>query len=157
MVKKKDPSNSNVIAQNRKARHEYTLEQFFEAGLVLQGWEVKSLRSGKANIADSYVLVKDNEVWLLGALITPLNSASTHISPESQRTRKLLLNRKEIDQIRGAIERKGYTVVATQMYWKHGRAKITIAIAKGKKLYDKRQTIKERDWQRDKARVLKGE
>jgi SsrA-binding protein len=157
MSKKKPKTPSNVIAQNRKARHEYTLEQSFEAGLVLEGWEVKSLRAGKGNIADSYVIVKDEEVWLLGALITPLNSASTHINPISQRTRKLLLNRREIDQLRGAIERKGHTVVATQMYWKRGRAKIAIAIAKGKKLHDKRQTIKERDWQRDKARVLKGE
>ena len=154
MAKKKTPTN--IIAQNRKARHEYTLEQFFEAGLVLQGWEVKSLRAGKANIAESYIIVKNNEVWLLGALITPLNTASTHISPEAQRTRKLLLNRKEIDLLRGAIERKGYTIVPTQLLWKHGRAKIDIAIAKGKKLFDKRQTVKERDWQRDKARVLKG-
>lgn len=156
MGKKKPPTKSNVIAQNRKARHEYTLEEFFEAGLVLEGWEVKSLRAGKANIADSYVLVKNDEVWLLGALINPLLSASTHINPQSQRTRKLLLNRKEIDMLRGAVERKGYTIVALEMYWKHGRAKISIAIAKGKKLHDKRQTIKERDWQRDKARVLKG-
>lgn len=156
MSKKKQPTQSNIIAQNRKARHEYTLEQTFEAGLVLEGWEVKSLRAGKANIADSYVLVKRDEIWLFGSLITPLLSASTHISPESQRTRKLLLHRKEINLLRGAVERKGYTIVATKMYWKGGRAKIEIAIAKGKKLHDKRQTIKERDWQRDKARVLKG-
>lgn len=143
------------IAENRKARHEYTLEESFEAGIVLQGWEVKSLRAGKGGIADSYVIIKRGEAWLLGAQIVPLLSASTHIRPENQRTRKLLLNKKELRQLIGAVERKGYTIVPTLMYWKNGLVKVQIALAKGKKTHDKRQSIKEREWQRTQRRLMK--
>lgn len=144
-----------TIAVNRKARHEYTIEADFEAGIVLQGWEVKSIRAGKANISDSYVIIKNEEAWLLGAEIQPLLSASTHIRPESQRTRKLLLHKRELRKLIGFTEQKGYTIVALKMYWKGSKIKVLIATAKGKKLHDKRQTIKERDWQRDKARLQK--
>lgn len=143
------------IAENRKARHEYTLEETFEAGVVLQGWEVKSLRAGKGGIADSYVIIKGGEAWLLGAQIVPLLSASTHIHPENQRTRKLLLNKRELQRLIGAVERKGYTIVPTLMYWKNGRAKIQIALAKGKKTHDKRQAVKEREWKRTQQRLMR--
>lgn len=155
MSKKNKSNDSSRIAENRKARHEYTLEETIEAGVVLQGWEVKSLRAGKGGIADSYVIIKGGEAWLLGAQIAPLLSASTHITPENQRTRKLLLNKKELLRLMGAVDRKGYTIVPTLMYWKNGRAKLQIAIAKGKKQHDKRQTIKEREWQRTQRRLLK--
>lgn len=154
MSKKKTDPNSQ-IAVNRKAKFEYSIEDTFEAGLVLQGWEVKSLRSGKANISDSYVIFRQGEAWLFGAEITPLTSASTHVKTDSARTRKLLLHKKEINKLLGAKERQGYTIVALKMYWKDNIAKIQIGIAKGKKLHDKRQTIKERDWQRNKQRILK--
>lgn len=153
--KKKSTSDNQQIAENRKARFEYTLEETFEAGIVLQGWEVKSLRGGKAGIADSYVIIKNSEAWLLNAQITPLHSASTHIHPENHRTRKLLLHKKELRRLIGAVERKGYTLIPLTLYWKNGLAKVKIAIAKGKKLFDKRETEKNRDWQRDKQRILK--
>lgn len=141
------------IAENRKARHEYLLSTQWEAGLVLQGWEIKSLRAGKANIADSYVLLKDQEAWLLGSQIVPLTSASTHIQAEPTRTRKLLLHKKELKTLIGATQRKGFTVVPLTLYWKNHRVKITVALAKGKKLHDKRETEKERDWLREKQRL----
>lgn len=153
--KKKGPAPS-AIAQNKKARHDYHIDERFEAGLALEGWEVKSLRAGKAQLRDAYVLLKDNEAFLFGALITPLPSASTHVNPDPQRTRKLLLHRKEIDHLRGAVERKGMTAVALALYWKRGRAKVEIGLARGKKQHDKRAAAKERDWQREKARMLKG-
>uniref|UniRef100_A0A0Q9YWG9 SsrA-binding protein n=1 Tax=Candidatus Berkiella aquae TaxID=295108 RepID=A0A0Q9YWG9_9GAMM len=154
-MSKKKPSNDNSrIAETRKARHEYSIEETFEAGVVLQGWEVKSLRAGKGGIADSYVIIKGGEAWLLGAQITPLLSASTHIHPEQGRTRKLLLNKKELRRLIGAVERKGYTIVALNMYWKNSFVKINIGVAKGKKLHDKRQTEKEKDWQREKQRLM---
>ncbi len=154
--KKKDKGHGgSTIALNKKARHEYTLEDRFEAGLALEGWEVKSLRAGKVQLVDSYVLLKDGEAWLLGCLITPLPTASTHIKPDPTRTRKLLLHRGEIDKLIGAVERKGYALVPTALYWKRGRAKLEIALAKGKKAHDKRATLKERDWQRDRQRLLK--
>lgn len=149
------PDPKALIAENRKARFEYTIEEDFEAGLVLHGWEVKSLRQGKAQIADSYVIIKNSEAWLFGATIQPLTSASTHVSPEPQRSRKLLLNKKELKKLIGAKERQGYTIIPLRMYWKKGLAKLKIALAKGKKLHDKRQTIKDRDWQRNKQRILK--
>lgn len=156
-MSKKKPSNDNSrIAENRKARHEYAIEDTLEAGVVLQGWEVKSLRAGKGGIADSYVIIKGGEAWLLNCQITPLLSASTHIQPSQSRTRKLLLNKKELKRLIGAVERKGYTIVALTMYWKNSFVKVSIGVAKGKKLHDKRQTEKERDWQREKARVLSG-
>lgn len=154
--KKKDTQPSNTIAVNRKARFEYSLEKTFEAGLVLMGWEVKSLRAGKADIAESHILVKNGEAWLLGSQFSPLLSASTHVKADPIRTRKLLLHKSELNVLIGAVERKGYTVIPTKLYWKHGRVKIEIAIGKGKKLHDKRQTIKDRDWQRNKHRELKG-
>ncbi|MBN9288066.1 MAG: SsrA-binding protein [Gammaproteobacteria bacterium 39-13] len=155
MSKKQKTDDLDIIAENRKARFEYTIEERFEAGIVLQGWEVKSLRAGKGGIADSYVIIKNGEAWLLNAQIIPLNSASTHIHPENSRTRKLLLNKKELKRLIGAVERKGYTLIPLKMYWKNGLAKVSIAIAQGKKLFDKRETEKARDWQRDRQRILK--
>lgn len=154
-MSKKNKTDNNRIAENRKARFEYSIEETFEAGIMLQGWEVKSLRAGKGGIADAYVIIKNSEAWLLNAQIIPLNTASTHIHPENARTRKLLLNKRELKKLIGAVERKGYTIVPLHMYWKNGLAKVSIAIAKGKKLFDKRETIKNRDWQRDKQRLLK--
>ena len=144
-----------LIAENRKARHEYFIEDRYEAGLVLAGWEVKSLRAGRAQLAEAYVYVKNGEVFLTGAHLAPLNSASTHVTVEPTRTRKLLLNRSEIDRLVGAVERSGYTLVPLELFWKNGRAKIRIGLAKGKKQHDKRATEKERDWARDKMRVLR--
>jgi SsrA-binding protein len=148
-------SQSNTIVNNKKARFDYFVEEEFEAGLVLEGWEVKSLRSGKVNIADAHVLIKNGEAWLLGAQIQPLPTASTHVLPDSTRTRKLLLNRKELSKLIGSVERQGYTVVPLNLYWKKNRIKAKIALVKGKKTYDKRETLKQRDWQRDKARLMK--
>jgi SsrA-binding protein len=154
--KKKSANTGSTIVLNKKSRHDYTLEERFEAGLVLEGWEVKSLRAGRVQLRDGYVLVKDGEAWLLGAVITPLPTASTHIQPDPQRTRKLLLHRSELNKLIGAVERKGYALIPTAMYWKKGRAKLEIALAKGKQAHDKRAAIKERDWQRDKQRIIKG-
>ena len=155
MAKQTGNASGNTIILNKKARHDFFIEEKFEAGLVLEGWEVKSLRAGKVQIRDSYILLKDGEAFLFGALITPLPTASTHINPDPQRTRKLLLNRREINKLIGHVERKGYAVVPTAMYWKKGRAKIEIALARGKQSHDKRQTEKDRDWQRQKQRLLK--
>ncbi|MEA2079544.1 MAG: SsrA-binding protein SmpB [Pseudomonadota bacterium] len=155
-AKKKDkPKTGSTIALNKKARHNYTLGDRLEAGLALEGWEVKSLRAGKVQMVDSYVLLKDNQAWLFGCLITPLPTASTHIQPDPIRTRKLLLHRDEIDRMVGAVDRKGYSLIPTALYWKKGRAKLEIALAKGKKEHDKRATLKDRDWKRDKQRILK--
>jgi len=148
-------SKSNTIALNKAAGHEFFIEQRFEAGIALEGWEVKSLRENRVNLKESYVLIKDDEMWLFGAHITPLPTASTHIHPDPTRTRKLLLHRREIDMLRGQVERKGYTLVPTAMYWKRGRAKLEIGLAKGKKQHDKRAVSKDRDWQREKARLFK--
>lgn len=150
--KKKSP---NTIAQNKRARFDFQIDETFEAGLVLQGWEVKSIREGKVQIRDSYAFIKDGEAWITGMQITPLLSASTHIHPEPARARKLLLHREEIDKLVGATERKGYTLVPMSLYWKNGRVKLGLGIGKGKKLHDKRATEKDRDWQRQKARVMK--
>lgn len=157
MAKKnaKNKSQSNTIALNKKARHEYFIEDEIEAGLELQGWEVKSMRAGKANISESYVLLKDGEAYLFGATITPLNVASTHVVADPMRTRKLLMKRREIDTLIGKVNRDGFTVVALSLYWKKSWAKVKIGLAKGKKLHDKRADIKDRDWQRDKARIMK--
>lgn len=153
--KTKNKANDNTIAANRKVRHEFFIEERFEAGLVLEGWEVKSLRDGRVQLNDSYVHIRNGEAWLANALITALKTASTHIKPEPQRDRKLLLNRNELSKLIGAVERKGYTLVPLNMYWKKGLAKIEIALAKGKQLHDKRATEKDRDWNREKARVMK--
>lgn len=155
MSKTKSKAPSGTIALNKRARHEYFLETKFEAGVALQGWEVKSIREGKANIRDSYVILKDGEAFLIGAQIQPLLSASSHVVCDPDRTRKLLLKQREIDKLIGAIEREGYAVVATAMYWKKHLVKLEIYLAKGKKTHDKRDTVKERDWQRTKARVMK--
>ena len=147
---------SSTIALNREAKHEYFIEERFEAGMVLQGWEVKSLRAGRLNLRDSYIVVKNAELWLLGAHISPLLTASTHINPDPTRTRKLLMHREQINRMIGSVERKGFTIVPLAMYWKQGRAKVEIALVKGKQEHDKRATTKEREWQRDKARIMKG-
>jgi SsrA-binding protein len=138
---KKTTTTISTIARNKKARHEYFVEDTFEAGLALEGWEVKSLREGRAQLTESYVHLRDGEAWLLGAHIAPLTTASTHIHPDPTRTRKLLLHRHELDRLIGAVER--------------GRAKLEIGLAKGKKQHDKRATEKDRDWKRQKARILK--
>jgi len=153
--KKNKKSDSNVIAVNRQARHDYFIEETYEAGLVLQGWEVKSLRAGRVSLKESYVLIKDGEAWLFGAHITPLPSASTHVEADPTRTRKLLLHKRELDKLIGLVERRGYTLVPLKLYWKNNRVKLEIGLAKGKKLYDKRAVEKERDWQREKQRLLK--
>ncbi|MCO6523522.1 MAG: SsrA-binding protein SmpB [Candidatus Schmidhempelia sp.] len=156
MVKKKaHKSGSATIALNKRARHEYFIEAEIEAGLELQGWEVKSLRAGKVNISDSYVLLKGGEAWLFGATITPLNVASTHVVCDPMRTRKLLLNKRELASLFGNINQEGYTVVALSMYWKNAWAKVKIGLAKGKKQHDKRDDIKAREWERNKARIMK--
>lgn len=156
MSKAKDKDKAaRTIAVNRKARHDYFIEETFEAGLVLEGWEVKSLRAGKAQLTESYVHLRNGEAWLLGAHITPLPTVSTHVDPDPTRTRKLLLQRGEIDRLVGAVERKGYALVALDLHWTKGRAKVEIGLAKGKKQHDKRAVAKERDWQRQKARILK--
>ena len=152
---KKNSGGGSTIALNKKARHEYFIEDRYEAGVSLEGWEVKSLRAGKINITEAYVTVKGNEAFLFGATISPLSSASTHVHPDPTRTRKLLLHREELNRLIGLIERKGYTLVPLAMYWKRGRAKVEVGIAKGKKLHDKRADAKERDWQREKQRIFK--
>ncbi|MFO0333707.1 MAG: SsrA-binding protein SmpB [Pseudomonadota bacterium] len=148
-------SNTGTIAQNRRARHDYFIDERYEAGLALKGWEVKALRAGRLQLNEGYVLMKGDEAWLLGSHISPLNSASTHVIADPTRTRKLLLKRREIDHLVGAVERKGYALVPLSMYWKDGRAKLEIGLARGKKQHDKRETEKTRAWARDKARVLR--
>ncbi|MDH2997352.1 SsrA-binding protein [Pasteurellaceae bacterium LFhippo2] len=152
---KKPKVASNTIALNKRARHEYFIEDDIEAGLELQGWEVKALRAGKANIGDSYVIFKEGQAYLFGAMITPLNMASTHIVADPTRTRKLLLNRRELDSLFGKVNRDGFTVVALSLYWKNAWAKVKIGLAKGKKLHDKREDIKDREWQVAKQRIMK--
>ncbi|MFM2482843.1 SsrA-binding protein SmpB [Celerinatantimonas sp. YJH-8] len=156
MAKKnaKNPGGS-TIAQNRKARHEYHIEHKFEAGLELQGWEVKSLRAGKINISESYVIIHRGEAYLYGATIQPLKVASTHVIADPTRNRKLLLNKRELERLIGSTERQGYTIVPLAMYWKRSWVKLEIGLAKGKKEHDKRSDIKDREWQRSKARVMK--
>lgn len=147
--------SDNTIATNRKASYEYSFEERLEAGLALEGWEVKSLRAGKIQLDQAYVLLKGGEAWLFGGQITPLITASTHKEHDPQRTRKLLLHHREITKLIGQVERKGYTLIPLRLYWKDNRVKLEIALAKGKKLHDKRAAEKDRDWQRDKQRVLK--
>ena len=156
MAKSKKKTGGSTIALNKKARHDFFIEDRFEAGLVLQGWEVKSLREGRVQLSDAYVFVKDGEAFASNILITPLTTASTHIHPEPTRVRKLLLHKKEIAKLIGAVDRKGYTMVPLALYWVRGRAKLEIGLAKGKQQHDKRATEKEREWNRDKQRILKG-
>ncbi len=156
MAGKKDTdTHEGTIAVNRRARHDYFIDERYEAGLALKGWEVKALRAGRLQLAEGYVLMKGDEAWLLGSHITPLTSASTHVVADPTRTRKLLLKRRELDHLVGAVERKGFTVVPLAMYWKNGRAKLEIGLARGKKEHDKRAAEKDRDWQREKAQTLR--
>lgn len=148
-------TSDSTIVFNRKAGFDYFIENQYEAGLVLEGWEVKSLRAGKVNIADAHIIVKYGEAFLLGAQIQPLQTASTHIIADPIRTRKLLLNRKELSSLIGGVERQGYTIVPLSLYWKKNKIKIKIALAKGKKEHDKRDTVKNREWQRDRSRIMK--
>jgi SsrA-binding protein len=148
-------SDSSTIALNKRARFEYHIEERIEAGISLAGWEVKALRAGNVQFAESHVLIRRGEAFLFGCVIQPLTSASTHVDADSMRTRRLLLHRRELDRLIGQVERKGYALVPTAMYWKKGKVKVEIALAKGKKQHDKRRTEKERDWKRQKARILK--
>lgn len=151
----KDSEASARIAENRKARHEYFIQERLEAGIALRGWEVKALRAGRLQLQESYVLLKDGEAWLFGAHVAPLPTASTHEFPDPTRSRKLLLHRRQIDALIGAVERKGYTLVPLAAYWKAGRAKLEIGLARGKKQHDRRADERERDWQRERARLMK--
>lgn len=143
------------IAENRKAFHDYFIEERFEAGLVLEGWEVKSIRAGRVQLKEAYVIVKDGEVWLLGCHISPLSTASTHIKPDAVRTRKLLLHEREIAKLIGKVERAGYALVPLDLHFSKGRVKLEIGLAKGKKQYDKRESEKQKDWDREKARLMR--
>lgn len=151
----KQDGESGRIAVNRRARHDYFIEEQLEAGVALQGWEVKALRAGRLQLAEAYVLLKDGEAWLFGAHVSPLVAASTQTQADPTRTRKLLLHRRQIDALVGAVERKGRTIVPLAMYWKDGRAKLEIGLARGKKEHDKRADTRDRDWARERARVLK--
>ncbi|WP_295538947.1 SsrA-binding protein SmpB [uncultured Thiohalocapsa sp.] len=153
--KKRSAAGGNTIALNKKAGHEYHIEQRLECGLALEGWEVKGMRAGRVQLKESYVKILHGEAFLIGTHISPLASASTHVTPDPTRTRKLLLHKGELNRLIGQTERAGYTLVPTALYWKRGRAKLEIGLAKGKKLHDKRATEKDRDWQREKERLFK--
>lgn len=155
MAKKKPKQTSNTIAQNKRARHDYFIEDKLEAGVSLQGWEVKSLREGKANIAEAYIFLKDGEAFLFGATITPLHAASTHVVADPTRSRKLLLNRRELDRLYGRVNREGFTLLPLTLYWKKAWVKLEIGVGKGKKQHDKRADIKDKDWSRQKERMMK--
>ncbi|MFA5685182.1 MAG: SsrA-binding protein SmpB [Lysobacteraceae bacterium] len=148
-------ASGGTIALNRRARHDYHLDDRFEAGLALQGWELKSIRAGRVNIGESYAIVRNGELFLFGAQIVPLLSASTHVVADERRTRKLLLHRHEIDRLIGRVEREGYTLIPTALYWKRNKVKLELALAKGKQAHDKRDAEKERDWQREKQRAMR--
>jgi SsrA-binding protein len=156
-MSKKKPKNAdrNMIAVNRRARHDYFIEDRFEAGLALEGWEVKSLRAGNAQLTEAYVNLKKGEAWLVGAHFAPLKTVSTHITADPTRARKLLMHRHELDRLTGAVERKGYALIPLDLHWHKGRAKLSIGLGKGKKQHDKRSDRKDRDWQRQKERILK--
>ncbi|MCZ2105376.1 MAG: SsrA-binding protein SmpB [Comamonadaceae bacterium] len=149
------PAPPTRIAENKKAAFNYFFEERHEAGIVLQGWEVKALREGKAQLTEGYVVIKQGELFLIGCQIQPLKTASTHISPEAARTKKLLMHKDEIRRLIGKVEQKGYTLVPLKLYWKDGRAKCEIALAKGKAEHDKRNTIKEREGKREVERAMK--
>ncbi|MBS0364215.1 MAG: SsrA-binding protein SmpB [Proteobacteria bacterium] len=151
----KPQETRRLIAENRKARFDYFIEERYEAGLALQGWEVKSMRAGRAQLQEAYVYLRGGEAFLIGAHLSPLVSVSTHITADPVRTRKLLLKRSELSGLIGAVERRGFTLVPLELYWKNGRAKLAVGLARGKKQHDKRATEKERDWARDKARLLR--
>ena len=143
------------IIENRKAFHDYTIEERFEAGLVLQGWEVKAIRAGRAQLKESYVVVLDGALWLLGMHVSPLHSASTHIHPDAMRTRKLLLKAEEISKLIGKVEQRGYALVPINLHFKNGRIKLDFGLGKGKKLHDKRDAAQEKDWAREKELLMK--
>ena len=143
------------IADNRKARHDYFIEEEFETGIVLEGWEVKSIRAGRIQLAESHIIIREGELFVLNMHISPLETASTHIRPDATRSRKLLMHKREISKLIGRVEQRGYTLVPLNLYYKKGRIKMTVALAKGKKQHDKRDTIKDRDWEREKARLMK--
>lgn len=151
----KSEKHSSTIATNKKARFDYFIEKDFEAGLLLEGWEVKSLRAGRVNLTDAHVIIRHSEAYLLGAQIQPLPTTSTHTHPDPTRTRKLLLNRHELNQLIGSVERQGYTLIPMSLYWKRNHIKMSLALAKGKKTHDKRDTIKDRDWERSRSRIMK--
>lgn len=151
----KNKTSQNTIALNKKAYHDYHIEQSFEAGLVLHGWEVKCLRAHRAQIRDSYITLIRGEAWLTGAHFSPLTTTSSHIEADPLRLRKLLLSARELGKLFGAVQRKGYTIVPLSLYWKGKHAKLQIAIAKGKKEFDKRQASKEQDWNREKQKFFK--
>lgn len=153
--KKAKKSTGNVIAVNRRARHDYFVESTLEAGLALEGWEVKSLRDGRGQLSEAYVTVRNGEAWLIGAHFSPLTTASSHVKPDPARSRKLLLHRHELDRLTGAVERKGYALVPLDLHWHKGRAKLSVGLARGKKQHDKRAADKDRDWKRQKERILK--
>jgi SsrA-binding protein len=155
MTKSKADQDNPLIAENRKARYDYFIEETYEAGLSLLGWEVKSLRAGRAQVKEAYVFIKDGEAFLFGAHISAMPTASTHVVPDPIRTRKLLLNRAELNRLMGAVERRGYTLVPLDLHWSNNRVKLRIGLAKGKKDQDKRETSKDRDWQREKSRLMK--
>lgn len=155
MNKEKADEEPRVIAVNRRARFDYFIEDKYEAGLVLQGWEVKSLREGRAQVADAYVKVIGEEAFLVGAHFTPPSGASTHIHPDPTRTRKLLLHAEELRKLVGKVQRAGFMLVPLDLHWSRGRAKLDVGLAKGKKQHDKRATIKAREWKREKSRVLR--
>jgi SsrA-binding protein len=153
---RKNGDAAGRIADNRRALHEYFIDERYEAGVALQGWEVKALRAGRLQLQEAYVLLKDGGAWLFGAHVSPLPTASTHLLPDPTRSRKLLLHRRQIDALIGAVERKGFTLVPLAAYWKKGKAKLEIGLARGKKQHDKRADERDRDWQRERARVMKG-
>ena len=153
--KKKSKNTGSTIALNKVARHDYFIEEKYEAGLALEGWEVKSLRDNRVQLKESYVVIQKGEAFLFGAHITPLASASSHVKADPTRTRKLLLHREQLGKLIGLIERKGYTLVPLALYWKRGKAKLEIGLAKGKKQHDKRAAEKDRDWKREKERIFK--
>ena len=155
MPKKKKKLSENTIVVNRKVRHDFFVEDRFDAGIVLHGWEVKSLRQSKVQLTDSYVLFKNREAWLLGMHVVPLESASTHVDADPKRTKKLLLSKREIIRLEAAIAQGGYTCMASSLYWKRHLVKCVLVLAKGKKKHDKRASEKERDWERDKDRLVK--
>ena len=155
MATKKPSSTNPVIAQNKKAAFNYFFEERFEAGMVLEGWEVKALRAGKAQLTDGYVVIRNGELFVIGAQINPLGTASTHVRPDAVRTKKLLLHAEEIQRLIGKVEQKGYTLVPIHLHWKNGRVKCEIALAKGKATHDKRDTIKEREGKREVERAMK--
>jgi SsrA-binding protein len=151
----KSSKQTSQISQNKRARHDYHIQETIEAGMQLEGWEVKSLREGRSQLTEGYVNIKNGEAWLVGTHISPLNTVSTHYTPDPRRARKLLLNKFELNSLVGSVDRKGYTLIPLKLYWKRGKVKLEIGLGKGKQQHDKRHSIKEKDWSRQKARVLK--